>query len=362
MILAALAARFGFTDPQLGWIGGIENAGLLAGSVIASGLATRFPFRTLTATGLVVALGATLATPLAGAFGPFCAIRLVGGLGNGLCYAGGVAALSLTARPERNFSVFVVVLVLANSLELWVIPDVAAAAGVPGIYGLLAALYVLPLALLGRFPGRAPVRPAADTTTGRGERRTLAAVAIGAIVLFNVAASAMYAYSERIGGSVGLSERAIANTLTWCNLFSITGPLLAYALARRFGQHRPQLAALAILILVYVSWAAFLSRATFAVGVLLFFEVWSLVNVYQLGTLTELDDTRRGVALLPAAQGVGQAVGPTLGGVLLERGLQYPELIGVQTGFALACFASYAWIWLRVRSRTPTVPASPTPP
>jgi hypothetical protein len=54
----------------------------------------------------------------------------------------------------------------------------------------------------------------------------------------------------------------------------------------------------------------------YIIGVLIFFEVWSMTQVYQLGTLNTIDRSGR-FALVPAAQGLGQSVGPFITGLLL---------------------------------------------
>jgi hypothetical protein len=42
-----------------------------------------------------------------------------------------------------------------------------------------------------------------------------------------------------------------------------------------------------------------------------------MTQVYQLGTLNTIDRSGRFVALVPAAQGLGQSVGPFITGLLL---------------------------------------------
>jgi hypothetical protein len=175
------------------------------------------------------------------------------------------------------------------------------------------------------------------------------------VVLFCVAASAFYAYAERIGLSVGMTENSISNTLTLCNLFSLTGSMLAYALGRRWGQHRPQLAAILVMIGVYAAWAISLSVPAYISGVLIFFEVWSMASVYQLSTLTGIDPSGRHVALIPAAQGIGQSAGPFLAGTLLDQQLGFAQMLGAVALFAVGSLVSYASVYLQLRRINPLV-------
>src|ERR1700754_415314 len=352
LILGALADEYGFSNPQIGWIGAAENAGMLLGSVSVSVLGRWASYRLLTAVGIAIALagnGVTLGTT---SFAAFCAVRLCTGIGSGICYSAAIAALSLTQQSARNFSIFVVVLVIANSLELWLIPDVVAAWHARGIYVVLGLLFLPPALLIGFIPkGLTETPEASHADAMRGA--PLAWVCLLGVVLFCVAASAFYAYAERIGLSVGMSESAISNTLTLCNLFSLTGSMLAYALGRRWGQHRPQLAAIIVMIGVYAAWAISLSLPAYISGVLIFFEVWSMASLYPLSPLTGIDPSGRHVALIPAAQGIGQSAGPFLAGTLLDQQLGFAQMLGVVALFAVGSLASYSSVYIRLRRTNP---------
>jgi presenilin-like A22 family membrane protease len=52
------------------------------------------------------------------------------------------------------------------------------------------------------------------------------------------------------------------------------------ALGRRWGEHRPQLAAILVMIGVYAAWGISLWVPAYIAGVLIFFEVWSMASVY----------------------------------------------------------------------------------
>jgi predicted MFS family arabinose efflux permease len=352
LILGALADEYGFSNPQIGWIGAAENAGMLLGSVSVSVLGRWTSFRVLTAVGIAIALAGNGITLGSASFAAFCTVRLCTGIGSGICYSAAIAALSLTRQAARNFSIFVVVLVIANSLELWLIPDVVAAWHAKGIYAVLGLLFLPPALLIGYIPkGLAQTPEEALPVAARAV--PLAGICLLGVVLFCVAASAFYAYAERIGLSVGMTESTISSTLTLCNLFSLTGSMLAYALGRRWGQHRPQMAAIVVMIGVYTLWSFSLGVPAYISGVLIFFEVWSMASVYQLSTLTGIDPSGRYVALIPAAQGIGQSAGPFLAGTLLERQLGFPQMLGVVAVFAVGSLASYSGVYLRLRRIDP---------
>ena len=351
LVLGALASSYGFTNTQIGWIGSAENAGMLAGSIAVSVLGRSSKFKTLVITGIAIAGVGDAITIGTSTFSEFCTIRFLTGLGNGLCYSAAIALLSRTRRAPRNFSIFIVVLVIANSLELWIIPNVVSNWGVRGLYIALGCLYFAPLALMNRLPAYDSM----VTTSSDAKSPSIAIptalpwFCLSAVVLFNVTASSLWVYAERIGASIGMSDRTVSNTLTICNLVSVTGSVLAYSLSRLWGQHRPQLAATAVMIFVFVAWSIHLTPQIFGIGILLFFEVWSMASVFQLSTLSNIDPTGRRVALIPGAQGLGQSLGPFIAGALLGLDFSFPQMLLAVAFFAVGSFIVYGMVYARLR-------------
>ena len=106
---------------------------------------------------------------------------------------------------------------------------------------------------------------------------------------------------------------------------------------------------------VYLAWSAGITIMGYIVGVMIFFEVWSMASVYQLSTLTGLDQAGRYVALVPASQGLGQSLGPFLAGLLLGWQLKFPQMLLCVTVFAAGCFAAYLYVYLRLRQIHPAL-------
>ena len=354
LILGALSDLYGLSGREIGWVGAAENAGLLLGSIIVSILAKAGRFRRMMVYGMALAILGDVGTSFVQTFEPLAAIRLGAGLGSGMCYSAGIAYLSLARQSSRHFSVFIFALVLMNSMELWVVPSIISSVGLRGLYVAFGAVFLLPLALIPFIPavrvsGAAKMIDADSGPLAVDTPRSLAWWCLAGVVLFNVAASAFWAYSERIGASIGLSQQAVANTLTLCNLFSLSGSVLAYWLSRRWGHHRPQLAALAVMLAVFGTWSMHLSPSGYVIGVLVFFEIWSMTQVYQLGTLQGIDRSGQFVALVPAAQGLGQTAGPFIAGLLLGWRWSYSQMLMAMIVFIATCFFAYVHVYGRER-------------
>ena len=364
LLLGAVATSVGFNEGQLGWVGSAESLGLLVGSGLASAFAKSGRFRLLVLAGAAAAVCATVAVLFTHAFPWFVGLRLVAGIGNGVCYSASVACLARTSNPSRNFAALVITLVVVNSLELWALPYIRAVWGLVGMYGLLAAAFVVPAVLCLTVPNVVPVRhtlsvAAADATQPTQVPMLRQAWAcLAGVALFNVAASAFWAYAERIGALAGLGERPVSTTLTICNLLSLGGSALAYPVGRRAGQYRPLLIATAVVVGVYAWWSTSLTAQSYIFGVFVFFEVWAMVAVFQLGTLGAIDPVGRGVALVPAAQGIGQSAGPFLAGLLLAGGGTFSQVLAVSSGFALASALTCGAVYLSLRHASPALAAA----
>jgi len=68
--------------------------------------------------------------------------------------------------------------------------------------------------------------------------------------------------------------------------------------------------------------------------------------------LTGIDPSGRYVALIPAAQGIGQSAGRS-GRTLLAQQLGFAQMLGVVALFAIGSLVSYSGVYLRLRRSDP---------
>ena len=73
-----------------------------------------------------------------------------------------------------------------------------------------------------------------------------------------------------------------------------------------------------------------------------------MASVYQLSTLSGCDRSGRHVALVPAAQGIGQSAGPFLAGALLGWRFSFPQMLLSVTAFAVVCLFLYSAVYLQL--------------
>ena len=189
--------------------------------------------------------------------------------------------------------------------------------------------------------------------------RYLPVIYLGSIVVYTVVIGAVWTYIERAGISAGIAPVTVSRILSTVNLMGIVGALLAAPLSRRWGQGRMLLAGLFGVSVVFAFIAAELTFATYFSGLVVFNILWVLVNVYQMGTLAQLDHTGRYGTLVPAAQDVAVSSGAPIAGAILAAGFGYPVVIFFGAGCALLSFFVFLPAYLRVRALAPEVADAP---
>ncbi len=77
--------------------------------------------------------------------------------------------------------------------------------------------------------------------------------------------------------------------------------------------------------------------------------LWIFIDVYQMGSVANLDGTGRFASLMPAAQGLGQIIGPNAAASLLALGAGYDEVFLMCAAASIGAFIVYAFAYWRLR-------------
>lgn len=331
LLVGSIADSLGFSEQQLGWLASSDMGGLFIGSVLTAFLVTRMNRRTLATGGLVLVILANFLSTQNHDLVPLMLSRLGAGIGAGICYSTCTASLAGSHHSARTFSILLFVLVAMNAFIFYIFPIIDERWGVNGIfmfYLLEAAPILLIVPLLPRYCAEPTDEvvvedEAGGSTIHRHIPEILPRLCLAAVFSFYILVGAYWAFIERAGAAANISTDYISGTLTWGQVFSISGTLLAVWLARRFGQSKPLLFALFVMVVTMLVLAGRVDKATFVFSVFSFSFFWIFIDVFQLGTLSNIDHSGRYAALVPAWQGVAQAMAPTLAGTLLSYQLGY---------------------------------------
>ena len=335
LLVGSMAESLGFSEQQLGWLASSDMGGLFVGSVLTALLVTRINRRHLAAAGLLLVILANYSSTQSPDLLPLMLSRLFAGIGAGVCYSTCTASLAGSHNSARTFSILLFVLVVMNAFIFYIFPIIDGKWGINGLfmfYLLEAVPILLILPWLPRYCVEETDEVVLEDEAGGSAihlhiPEILPRLCLAAVFSFYILVGAYWAFIERAGAAVNISAEFISGTLTWGQVFSISGTVLAVWLARRFGQSKPLLFALMVMVVTMLVLAGKVDQATFLFSVFSFSFFWIFIDVFQLGTLSNIDHSGRYAALVPACQGVAQAMAPTLAGTLLSHQLGYSSVM-----------------------------------
>ena len=121
-------------------------------------------------------------------------------------------------------------------------------------------------------------------------------------------------------------------------LASAAGSVIAMVLGTRFGRRWTLLAGMALMVAAILSLSWSETYSLYAIGIVGLGFTVGFVLPYQMGTLAALDTEGRFVVLITAAQGIGSAAGPALGGAAVDAGGLQSLLIAAAVALVLGAF------------------------
>lgn len=333
----------GMTQAQAGSLGSAYLVGFTLASLTALWWASRLNWRRVVfAASLIIVLSLYLLQGSQSFWLSLASVCAVG-LMMGSLWTIAYRIFGASSDPERSFATGIVISYSALALFSYVIGQFV----VPG-YGLKGSAYLLSavILVLGTSALLIPAGADGDTDTPApiSYRPPLpVGVALLGILATGFAFAAVWAFAERIGVAAGFDNSLISPVIASNLLASAAGSVLATVLGTKLGRKRTLLAGMtamgaAIIALsgadAYWVYASAIALLGFAIG---------FVLPYQMGTLAALDEDGRFVALIAAAQGLGSAAGPFLGGLAADMGGIRSLLIVAILALILSALA-FSWV------------------
>jgi len=361
----ALVTRAGYSESKAGWIATLEVGALAVTSLLAAGRATRSGRRTLAAaaTALTIVANAVAITVAPGS-ALFLVARLCSGAGLGVAVAVGNATAANSKNPTRAFAVLWFLMAIWQLIIFNATPWIIDRLGLSGAYGLIAGACVLFLPLILSTPDPdcrlVEVLPSAKS---EGVRGLLPIAILTAFLMFWLRDALVFSMSERLAASVGIDGARLGVVLGVASIVGLLGPALATRLGSGAMSHKLVDGALVLTLAVSAVMALGLSAAAFTTATLLMPGIGLFSASLLSGLASEADPTGR----LPAiGAGVGftsEAIGPALGGALIEWRGQHALAIAVivvgATAIVAASVATRNKRSLRAGTGSGAVPAQP---
>ena len=357
MIVGMLVDQLGFTPSQAGYISSAELSGIFVASLLTAAIVNKSNRQTIMVVALVLCIIGNVSSYALHEFVPMIVARFLTGVSAGIVYATSVAVLAGSNETARNFTYLIFSIALANAAILYGFPILGAAVGIAGVYLFLASLAVLGFFFVRFVPKyyqpTAPEKVAEQSITKYPTY--LSVVCLGAVFAFYFMAGSYWTYMERIGVDLGNTSAFVGKYIAIATLFSLAGCGLAYWLSRRWGLSIPLLLSLFCVSVCLFFFGLNITTVFFIAATAIVFLFWNAIDIYQLGTLANLDHTGRFCALTSASQGLGMATGPAVAAYLLDHGFDYSVVPFLGSAATLVAFLLYVYVYARLRKIDPAV-------
>lgn len=335
VIAAKLVSQFGLSSTEVGGLLSLELGAFSLATVPAYLWLRRVNLVTATRVFTLIAVAGNVASGFVDSYGLLVASRIVTSLAAGSITVIILTLSSKTANPSRAYGLFVTAQLVMGAIILAVFPAVFANANVSAVYWTMAGLALCCLLVSGRIDGnglRAGSRTAdQELASARTVRvpKLKAGLGLAAVLLFYISLSGVWSFMAQIAGGANIGLGTTSLILALATVPGIASSMLATFL----GDH-PRRAL--FLILGYVGLTASVAMLVglsgavqFALAAILFKFTWTFILPYLLSSISDLDASGQLMNTTNLMIGTGFAVGPILGGILIEATGGFTAMLAV---------------------------------
>lgn len=317
--VGTLIAQFRFDARQAGLLATLFLMGAVGASLVLAPRFNRLNGRVVASLGFAAAaLGFGIASRTTD-FGMLAALHLLCGIAAGSALSVTHGTIARSGHPHRLFAFVGIALGVFAIVFLGATPKVVAAAGGSMLFLVFAGVMTAG-ALVSALAFPEP--DASGDAQAPGE----AGVPIQRVVWFGIAGiacmglvqSMTFSFLERVGSDRGFGLQAVTGVLVALGIVNLFPAALAALLEKRWPARRVMLAGpvvQALLVVVIMNATAF---APYAAAASVFAAVMIFSHTFAFGLLAQLDRSGRALAATPATLMIGAAIGPVLGGTLVQ--------------------------------------------
>ncbi|HNP62356.1 MAG TPA: MFS transporter [Woeseiaceae bacterium] len=333
-MVGVLVDNAAMTDSSAGFS---ASAHFLAGATAGLSLAVRIHHLNLRRLSRLALIGA-IAADIASAFTVgdsifFFASRIAAGLALGSAYVASVAAFARYDDYERGYGLFVTLQFVVSGLGLYIVPVFADELGGKGLFLAFAAADTLALFLVSYLPMSSG--SAAKQETGESEFAVLlkysALLAILGFAVFEAANNAQFAFIERFGVSLTISDHKIGMALLIASLIGIPGAFIVVLVGGRFGTLLPLIFGIAIALTGLVVLINADRYIAYLIGGCCMGFSWAFCLPFIQSLLATIDRQGSAIAAGSAFATVGSAAGPGLASIVVVGG-RYVDVFLLSVG------------------------------
>lgn len=326
-MIGVLVDNAGMSESSAGWSASLN---FLGSAIVGIAMAIRVHHVNLRQVA-TFALGLAVITDLVSAFTAgdnaiFFGVRMLAGFALGAAYVSSVAAFARFDGFERGFGIFVTIQFIVSGLGLYVVPVYADEMGATGLFSLFAVLDFVALLLAKNLPAEKALQ------TNHGEagieavselKILFTASALFAIIgfaVFEAANNAQFAYIERFGVALEISDQKVGIALLIASLIGIPGAFSIVLIGQRFGTLAPLFFGTVIAVTGLTVLLNSESYAGYFIGGCCMGFSWAFCLPFIQSLLAKIDRRGSAIAAGTSLSTLGSAVGPGLAAMVVGGG------------------------------------------
>jgi MFS family permease len=324
----------GLNHQQAGDLGTIELTTLALATSLVMPYVPHVSHRRLAMVGALLAAAGLVVSALSVAYPTMIVGRLLTGIGSGIAISGANAAIAAREDAERIFAIIWTgggAITASLSVGL---PKVVAGGNYAMGFGALLMLCVVAMPFIRWVPPR-PVSLGREAALDDGAAHTgtpgevpagrfgvfgpLTLFALTGVFIYSVAEQALWQFAYNIPIEVGISEHLVKWILGFTTLMGLSGGAIAAWLGIRMGRIFP--IAVGSLVSMAGRWMYIgaSSPEVLLCGGLLWGLGFYFVSPFQIGLAAAVDRRGRVAVAVGAMMNFGYALGPTVGGRILQH-------------------------------------------
>jgi predicted MFS family arabinose efflux permease len=293
-------------------------------ALVVAGPLARFSRVLVALLGGAVVIVACIMSALTDSYSVLVVCRIMLGAGGALAGAAGTAAVASSRNPERVYAVVMVVSYVALAFLPVLLERLAL-----GPYGLDGGFYGLAIAtalLMPLFIWLLPPRRSESAQTKsawtallQAPNRAIAVVVMIALFIYETGQGGIWTYVAELGRHSGVDERLYGDSMTVIRLVALSGAFLAMWIGDRFGSKWPILLGIGFNVAAAVALNYGTNPIHFVILNVIWIGSYYFVAPYLLGLMARLDTLGRWAVAFDAVWWLGDAAGPPMAGMIVER-------------------------------------------
>jgi MFS family permease len=319
LLVGAFVDDLGFSETAAGSLVTFEMTAMCVAAMLLANTISRTSRRKWAFIGAIITVIGHLASTYSGDFQILTGIRIVAGLGEGICFAAASAAAAGASAPDRLFAQVIFCEMILWGILLAVLPAVISPYGCSGLFWTLAILTILSVPCMVWLPD--PDITQIDGQKGKTPHMKTGVTAMIAFAIISITGSAVWSLSERIGLKSGLNLKTVGMILGIATIAGIAGSGFAAWLGIRWGRRLPLFLGISASTVGMVMITAIYEPVSFTASQVLWGVAYAFMTPYMMGVAATLDSLGRWTATASGVMMGASALGPVIGGMFINQGL-----------------------------------------